>query len=151
MEARSSLFPDWPWLCTVINPTFHRRSLSKGLKQRALHVHHTKTKHFITKVFAQPIDSVIFSICMLTLQKQNERSNGFDEQSQLRLPHLYSKADRVRSRCQQVGLPRPDTPHDRSKVCAIAALKSSTIQTRFLLSTLFKIYIFWVTASPFLP
>ena len=37
----------------------------KRAKQRALHVHQTKTKHFIAKLFAQPIESeVIFSICM---------------------------------------------------------------------------------------
>ena len=41
----------------LFNPTFYRRSHSKGPKERALHVHQTKTKHFIAKLVAQPIDS----------------------------------------------------------------------------------------------
>ena len=41
----------------LFNPTFHRRSHSKGPKERALHVHQTKTKHFIAKLVAQPIDA----------------------------------------------------------------------------------------------
>ena len=54
----------------LFNPTFYGRSHSKGLKQGALHVHQTKTKQFITKLFAQPIDSnVIFSICMIYPRK----------------------------------------------------------------------------------
>ena len=40
----------------LFNPTFYRRSHSKGPKERALHVHQTKTKHFITNLVAQPID-----------------------------------------------------------------------------------------------
>ena len=41
----------------LFNPTFYKGSHSKGPKQRALHVHQTKTKHFIAKLFAHPIDS----------------------------------------------------------------------------------------------
>jgi len=48
----------------LFNPTFYKRSHSKG--PRALHAHQTKTKHFIAKLFAPPIDQqVIFSICMI--------------------------------------------------------------------------------------
>ena len=36
---------------------FYKRGHSKEAKQRALHVHQTKTKHFIAKLFTQPIDS----------------------------------------------------------------------------------------------
>ena len=36
------------------NLTFYKGSHLKGLKQRALHVHQRKTKHFIAKLFAQP-------------------------------------------------------------------------------------------------
>ena len=65
-----SKIPEGEWFPFIqieawFNRTFYRRSHSKGLKQRALHVHKTKTKHFIAKLFAQPIDSnVMFSICM---------------------------------------------------------------------------------------
>ena len=38
----------------LFNLTFYKGSHSKGLKQRALHVHQRKTKHFIAKLFAQP-------------------------------------------------------------------------------------------------
>ena len=50
----------------LFNEHFYKASHSKVVKERALHVHQTKTKHFIAKLFAQPVDSwVIFSICML--------------------------------------------------------------------------------------
>ena len=49
----------------LFNPTFYKRSHSKGPKKRALPAHQTKTKDFIAKLFAPPIDlQVIFSICM---------------------------------------------------------------------------------------
>ena len=43
----------------LFNPTFYKVSHSKGPKQRALHVHQTKTKHFIAKLFAHPIPSTL--------------------------------------------------------------------------------------------
>ena len=46
----------------LFNLTFHKGSHSKGLKQRALHVHQTKTKHFIAELFAYPIDSALTPI-----------------------------------------------------------------------------------------
>ena len=39
--------------CLFKHP-FYKRGQSKGIKQRALHVHRRKTKHFIAKLFAQP-------------------------------------------------------------------------------------------------
>ena len=39
------------------NEHFYKASHSKVVKERALHVHQTKTKHFIAKLFAQPVDS----------------------------------------------------------------------------------------------
>jgi len=33
---------------------FYKASHSKGIKERALHVHQRKTKHFIAKLLAQP-------------------------------------------------------------------------------------------------
>ena len=42
------------WLFSI---PFYRRSHSKEAKQRALHVHQRKTKHFIAKLSAQPIHS----------------------------------------------------------------------------------------------
>ena len=39
--------------CLFKHP-FYRGSHSKGIKERALHVHQRKTKHFIAKLFAQP-------------------------------------------------------------------------------------------------
>ena len=39
--------------CLFKHP-FYRGSHSKGIKERALHVHQRKTKHFIAKLLAQP-------------------------------------------------------------------------------------------------
>ena len=39
--------------CLFKHP-FYKGSRSKGIKQRALHVHQRKTKHFIAKLFPQP-------------------------------------------------------------------------------------------------
>ena len=39
--------------CLFKHP-FYTRGQSKGIKQRALHVHRRKTKHFIAKLFPQP-------------------------------------------------------------------------------------------------
>ena len=41
----------------LFNEYFYKASHSKVVKERALHVHQTKTKHFIAKLFAQPVDS----------------------------------------------------------------------------------------------
>ena len=56
LEEKSSASTIQIEACQV-NPTFYKSSHSKGLKERALHIHQTKTKHFIGELVAQPIDS----------------------------------------------------------------------------------------------
>ena len=52
--------------CLFKHP-FYKRGQSKGIKQRALHVHRRKTKHFIAKLFAQPYKLLqTFSILVIT-------------------------------------------------------------------------------------
>ena len=41
----------------LFNEHFYKASHSKVEKERALHMHQTKTKHFIAKLFATPVDS----------------------------------------------------------------------------------------------
>ena len=43
-----------PFEACLFNLTFYKGNHSKGLKQRTLHVHQRKTKHFIAKLFVQP-------------------------------------------------------------------------------------------------
>ena len=56
----------------LFNLTFYKGSHSKGLKQRAMHVHQRKTKHFIAKLFAQPFMvlqtflKIMFATCFET-------------------------------------------------------------------------------------
>ena len=47
---------------------FYKASHSKGIKERALHVHQRKTKHFIAKLLAQPYRLLhTFSILVVTV------------------------------------------------------------------------------------
>ena len=66
--------------CLFKHP-FYKRGQSKGIKQRALHVHRRKTKHFISKLFAQPCKLLqTFSILVLrssTCSKRPERPSPF--------------------------------------------------------------------------
>jgi len=59
----------------LFNLTFYKGSHSKGLKQRALHVHQRKTKHFIAKLLAQPfmvLQTILKS--MITLNMVYDRA-----------------------------------------------------------------------------
>ena len=56
-EAQIFLFSSIRIEARLFNEYFYKASHSKVVKERALHVHQTKTKHFIAKLFAQPVDS----------------------------------------------------------------------------------------------
>ena len=70
---------------------FYKASHSKGIKERALHVHQRKTKHFITKLLAQPYRLLhTFSILVYGLLKNAYWSSVLD------MHGLFKKWEMVR-------------------------------------------------------